>query len=108
MGKNTERMKLTRMHWVVIVVIVLGLIGLVVQRVYTRTAPAQQAFSSAELHAAWIARTQEIVRDYESNHDAARARDALLALRVAREDQQAHLDLVLRYERLIDGSHAQP
>lgn len=101
-------MKLTRTHQLVIAVIAVCLVGLVAQRVYTRTVSVPRTLSSAELHATWVARTQEIARDYESNHDAAGARDALLALRVTREDQQAHLGLVLRYERLLDGAQTQP
>ncbi len=102
-------MKMTRAQLLVgFLVVVFCLLGFIGRRVYRARIVEPRTVSSAELHANWVQRTDEIRRAYESDRDAARARDALLALRVTREDQQAHLDLVLRYERLLDTAQARP
>ena len=65
---------------------------------------APSSVSLAQMHTDW----QKIVRDtaarYEQDHDATRARDALLALTVAPVDQAMHLQLVLALNALVEGA----
>ena len=61
------------------------------------------AVSLAQMHTDWQKMVREVSMRYEQDHDAARARDALLALTVAPADQATHLQLVLALNALAEG-----
>ncbi len=58
--------------------------------------------SSAQIHATWQTNVQKILTDYDQNQSAIVARDGLLALTVARDDQPVHLQLVLAFNGLVE------
>ena len=70
-----------------------------------RVPPAPvSAPSLEETRATWRQNVKRIVAMYDQDKQAERAREALLALTVAREDQEAHLRLVLALNALIEGA----
>lgn len=60
--------------------------------------------SLAQMHTDWQKTVRDVAAHYEQDHDAARARDALLALTVAPADQSMHLRLVLALNALVEGA----
>ncbi len=85
-----------------LVFLALLLVLFVLQRGFFRssagdTAPAPPVRTSAQMHQAWRAEVQAILGQYDQDQNAAKAREALLGLTVAREDQAKHLALVLAF-----------
>lgn len=60
------------------------------------------AQSPEQMRAMWRQRVEGIIQGYEQGKDASRARDALLGLTVAREDQEVHLRLVLALNAIVE------
>jgi hypothetical protein len=52
----------------------------------------------AELHAQWAEGTAATLTQFDQDQDAAKARDALLALRVNAADKDLHQELVFAFE----------
>jgi hypothetical protein len=69
-------------------------------KLFPTTAPAH---SSEEIRTNWKADVKRIVEQYDRDQNALVARDALIGLTVALEDQEAHLALVLALQAAIDG-----
>lgn len=64
--------------------------------------PTQPAVvDPAERHAAWVRDTQTVLAQFDRDHDAAKARDALLALRVNAADKGLHQELVFAFEASV-------
>lgn len=59
--------------------------------------------SLAQMHTDWQKMVREVSVRYEQDHDAVRARDALLALTVAPIDRAMHLQLVAALNALAEG-----
>lgn len=87
-------------------------IGLVIRFREQRRAPSVLPISPAitqtksveQMHADWQKGVRDTIAAYDQDHEAARARDALLALTVASRDQAAHLQLVLGLNALAEGA----
>lgn len=60
--------------------------------------------SLGQMHTDWQKMVRDTAARYEQDHDAARARDSLLALTVAPADQATHLQLVLALNALAEGA----
>jgi len=71
-----------------------------VPRAVPATAPTR---SVEEIRAAWRQDVERILKAYEQDRNATSARDTLLGLTVAREDQDAHLRLVLALNAVVEG-----
>ncbi len=66
--------------------------------------PPASVRSLAQIHIDWQKAVRDILTTYEQDHQAIRARDALLALTVAPTDQQTHLQLVLALNAVSEGA----
>lgn len=66
------------------------------------TPSASPARSLEETRAIWRQEAKRIVRMYDEEKEPTKARDALLGLTVTREDQEAHLRLVLALNALAE------
>jgi acylphosphatase len=102
---------LFRGRWAVRLLVFLGLLLVlfVLQRGFFRSSPEAPVSSpsvrtSAEMQQTWRSEVQTILRQYDQDQNAAKAREALLGLTVAREDQAKHLGLVGIVENLQDGT----
>ncbi len=56
-----------------------------------------------QLHGYWVGKVQEALTTYDQDQNAIKARDALTGLRIASEDREAHLALVLAFEMKVQG-----
>ncbi len=75
----------------------------VANRVQTNDAhpvPATGTMSSTQMRLQWREAVTTVLATYAADHEALRARDALLALTVATADQDTHLHLVLALDGL--------
>ncbi|MBP6945591.1 hypothetical protein KBD61_03695 [Patescibacteria group bacterium] len=93
-----------RGRWAVrlLVFIALLLVLFVLRRGFFRSSPQGSAptppvRTSVELQQVWRSEVQTILRQYDQDRNAAKAREALLGLTVTREDQAKHLALVLAF-----------
>lgn len=72
----------------------------------TRDVPPSPApplsVSSTQIHADWQTAVRSVIVSYEQDQEAAKARDALLGLRVVSTDQDIHLRLVLALNALAE------
>lgn len=67
------------------------------------TAPLHlPARPASEIHVEWRTSVQNLLAQYDQNHDAAILREALLRLTVTNEDRDQHLALVLALNGVID------
>lgn len=53
------------------------------------------------LHATWVEGTQAALTQFDRDQDPAKARDALLALRVNVADKETHQELVFAFEAVV-------
>ncbi len=101
---------LFRERWGVRLLVILGLLFIlfVVQRGFFRPPSSEGAASrsntrtAAQLSQGWRSEVQAILRQYDQDQNASKAREALLGLTVAREDQAKHLALVLAFNALSE------
>lgn len=100
---------LFRGRWAVRLLVFLGLLLVlfVLQRGFFRSSPEAGVSSpsvrtSAEMQQTWRSEVQTILRQYDQDQNAAKAREALLGLTVAREDQAKHLGLVLAFHAVVE------
>ena len=97
-----------RRFWSIKSLVILVVIGAVLfgaARLLNRpSSPTFVPVSNTELHRAWIEDVQTILVRYDQQKNAIEARDALLALKVAGEDRQIHLDLVLALSSGMDSA----
>ena len=56
-----------------------------------------------QLHGYWLGKVKGILAAYDQDQNATKARDALAGLRVASEDRDVHLALVLAFETKVQG-----
>lgn len=94
---------MSRRHLVLIMAaLLLGCVAFgfwkVSQRGSRSTQPA--AVDPTVLHATWVEGTQAALTQFDRDHDATKARDALLALRVNAADKDIHQELVFAFEAL--------
>lgn len=69
--------------------------------------PTQPAVVDASaLHATWVEGTQAVLTQFDRDQDPAKARDALLALRVNAADKEVHQELVFAFEALATQAGA--
>lgn len=100
---------LFRGRWAVRLLVFLGLLLVlfVLQRGFFRSSPEASVSSpsvrtSAEMQQTWRSEVQTILREYDQDQNAAKAREALLGLTVTREDQAKHLSLVLAFHAVAE------
>lgn len=94
-----------RERWGVRLGVILGLLLIlfVIQRGFFRSPSSDGVVSrsntrtAAQLQQTWRSEVQAILRQYDQDQNAASARESLLGLTVAREDQAKHLALVLAF-----------
>lgn len=89
-----------------VAVLLLGLVSLIVWRSRSKTSLpvpiALPEISQSELHASWNREVEDALQQYKQDKNALAARDRLLALRVAADDRETHLKLVLALQALTD------
>ncbi len=99
-----------------IVIVMIGVVVFGATRLLNRSSsPSSVPVSNTELHRAWMEDVQKILVTYDQrlkesatdkilfSRTVVEARDAFLALTVAKEDQQMHLDFVLELTAFMNG-----
>lgn len=93
---------------IALVCIAVGVLGGVLwyrstQRINVATPQPAITYTPEELHEGWQDGVARIANAYDNDHDARKAKEALLALRVRAEDRDAHLKLVMAMSALEQG-----
>lgn len=99
---------LFRQRWAVRLLVFLALLFVLflLQRGLFRSSPgavvSPSLRTSAEMQQTWRSEVQTILRQYDQDQNAAKARESLLGLTVVREDQAKHLGLVLAFNGIVE------